>query len=233
MTLPACSQNRPDTFGQGREAYQYSSPSRDGIGKYYMGREISQTMGHRGASWLDRPERSKEEDTDRILKFIKNLKLPETAQIADIGAGSGYYSLELAERYPQGMVWAVDIQQEMLDILENKAKKQGVENVKLLIGSETHTNLPKEQMDMVLLVDVYHEFSYPKEMLTSIYESLKPDGSAVLLEFKAEDPQIPIKRLHKMSLSQAQREFEASGFRLEEKQSNLPWQHFLVFKKME
>ena len=210
------------------QPYTEGPKTRDGIGKYFMGREISQVMGHLGAGWLERSEREQEEKPSLLMK---NLELAEDAVVADIGAGSGYFTFKLAEKVPKGKVIAVDIQQEMIDILKKRQKAFGVENLETLLSVEDDTKLPENEVDAVLLVDAYHEFSFPREMLASMYRALKPGGRIFLLEYRAEDPLVPIKPLHKMSQKQAKAEYAASGFRWVETRDFLPRQHFMIFEK--
>ena len=210
--------------------YTKGPKTRDGIGKFYMGREISYVMGHRAAGWLERPAREREEKPSLL---IKNLELAEDAVVADIGAGSGYFTFKLAEKVPNGTVYAVDIQPEMIDILKKRQKALGAENVKTILSTTDDTKLPENEVDGVLLVDAYHEFDFPREMLASIYKALKPGGRVFLLEYRAEDLSVPIKPLHKMSQKQAKREYAASGFRWVETRDFLPRQHFMIFEKPE
>jgi ubiquinone/menaquinone biosynthesis C-methylase UbiE len=193
-----------------------------------MGREISQVMGHQGLSWLERDERELEEAPSRAIAL---LDLAPDAVIADIGAGSGYYSFRIAPLVPRGKVIAVDIQQEMLDFLKAESAKREVANVQPHLGAIDDIQLPTNTLDAALMVDSYHEFSHPMEMLQSLHKALKPGGKIYLLEYRAEDPRVPIKPLHKMSESQARKEFEALGFTFVENKAGLPWQHFLVFRK--
>jgi SAM-dependent methyltransferase len=209
-------------------SYSSAPSSPDGIGKIFMGREISQVMGHPGIGWLERTDREKEEAP---TKAISLLNLAPNAVIADIGAGSGYYSFMISPLIPEGKVIAVDIQQEMLDYLSKEAIARKITNVKPHLGTIESIQLPANTLDAVLLVDAYHEFSHPAEMLKSIHSALKPGGKIYLLEYRAEDPNVPIKQLHKMSAAQATKEFEAFGFSFVENKPDLPWQHFLVFKK--
>ncbi len=210
--------------------YEEIRPSRDGIGKVYMGREISHVMGHLGAAWLERPEREREERTDLV---IKRLPLEEDDVVADIGAGTGYFSFPMAERVPDGKVLAVDIQQEMLDIVAARAAERGVDNVEPVLGTVTDPGLPDSGVDLVLIVDAYHEFSHPREMGAAIARALKPGGRLVLIEYRGEDPRVPIKRLHKMTEAQAKAEMAAIGLSWERTRDFLPQQHFLVFRKPE
>ncbi len=210
--------------------YTQGPKSRDGIGKYYMGREISYVMGHLAAGWLERPEREREEKPSLLME---NLELAPDAVVADIGAGSGYFTFMLAEKVPQGRVLAVDIQPEMIDFLKKRSEKEGTKNVETILSTEKDTKLPANAVDGILLVDAYHEFSFPREMLESMYQALKPGGRVFLLEYRAEDPLVPIKPLHKMSQKQAKLEYAASGFRWLETRDFLPRQHFMIFEKPE
>ncbi len=209
-------------------AYTTAPPSPGGIGKIFMGREIAQVMGHPGIGWLERTDREKEEAPSQAIAL---LDLAPEAIIADIGAGSGYYSFRISPLVPKGKVIAVDIQQEMLDYLKKEAEARKITNVQPHLGTIDSIQLPDNSLDAVLFVDAYHEFSHPAEMLKSIHAALKPGGKIYLLEFRAEDTRVPIKALHKMSAAQATKEFEALGFTFVENKPNLPWQHFLVFKK--
>lgn len=208
--------------------YTAKAPSRDGIGKVYMGREISHTVSAHAIKWLERPEREGEENPSEVMDELE-LKGNET--IADIGAGSGYFTFLLAPYVPEGKVIAVDIQQEMLDFLEAKKKLRKAANVETLLGTIEDTKLPENSTDLVLMVDAYHEFSHPREMMTSIFKGLKPGGRVVLLEYRGEDPSVPIKPLHKMTVKQVKAEMEAVGLRFAELKDFLPAQHFLVFEK--
>jgi FkbM family methyltransferase len=209
-------------------AYESCPPSADGIGKTFMGREISQVMGHPGIGWLERTTREKEEAP---TKAIALLELAPDTVVADIGAGSGYYSFRLARLLPKGKVVAVDIQPEMLAFLKAEAAKLGVTNVQPHLGAVDDVRLPPASLDAALMVDAYHEFDHPAEMLASLRSALKPKGRIYLLEFRAEDEDVPIKPHHKMTEAQARKEFEASGFRFVTNKPGLPWQHLLVFEK--
>ncbi len=208
--------------------YKFSQPSPDGIGKFYFDREIAHVMGAAGASWLERVEREKEEGT---AKVIANLSLPPNANVADIGAGTGYYTFRIASQIPQGTIYAVDIQDEMLAILKSQAISKKINNVKVVKGSETNPNLPPSSIDLAIMVDVYHELAYPHEMLQAIYKALKPGGQLLLLEYKGEDPSIAIKPLHKMTVEQTKKELNANGFKVKNVGDFLPIQHFLLFNK--
>lgn len=210
--------------------YRMGAASRDGIGKFYLDREISQVMGHMGAAWLERPEREREEGTDLL---IRNLPLQEDSVVADIGAGTGYFSLPVAARVPAGRVLAVDIQPEMLEILSARAAMTGVPNVEPVLGKIDDPQLPEASVDLIFIVDAYHEFSHPREMGEAMVSSLRPGGYLVLVEYRAEDPRVPIKRLHKMSEAQAKREMIAIGLDWERTENFLPQQHFMVFRKPE
>lgn len=209
-------------------AYELRTASADGIGKFYMGREIAHVMGHPAIGWLERDEREREEAPSRA---IAALELRPTDVIADIGAGSGYYSFRIAQKVSQGKVIAVDIQQEMLDFLAKRAAELQVTNVQGHLGTIDNIQLPENSLDAALMVDAYHEFSHPAEMLQSLHRALKPDGRIILLEFRAEDPRVPIKPLHKMTEEQARKEFAAAGFSLASNKRQLPWQHFMIFVK--
>ena len=202
--------------------------STGGIGRFYMGREISGVMGYQAAQWLERPERIQEEMPDEM---VANLKLKPTDVVADIGAGSGYYSFRMAEKVPQGKVLAVDIQPQMLEMIETRKKDESVENVEGILGDIDDTHLPANQVDLVLLVDAYHEFSHPWEMMSSIVEGLKSGGRVVLLEYRAEDASIPIRPLHKMTQEQVKREMAVFDMEFIETLDFLPWQHMMFFAK--
>lgn len=210
--------------------YSVGKKSRDGIGKYYMGREISHVMGHLGAGWLERPGRRKEERTDLL---IENLKLKADNNVADIGAGTGFFSFPMSELVPKGNVYAVDIQTEMLDIIRKRMKQRGTKNIVPTLGTIQDTKLPTNTIDMVLLVDAYHEFDHPREMMESIFKGLRPGGRVVLIEYRKEDPKVMIKPLHKMTQKQAILEMQAVGLKWKETKDFLPKQHFMVFVKPE
>jgi SAM-dependent methyltransferase len=200
--------------------------SRDGIGKFFMGREIAHVMGHQAAAWLERPEREQEEEPTKLLQA---LELKSTDIVADIGCGTGFHCFRMAPSVAS--VLGVDIQQEMLDLMMGKAKELNLANVKPILGTITDPKLPVGGVDLILMVDVYHEFDHPVEMLTAIRTSLSPTGRVALVEFRGEDPKVPIKDLHKMSEFQARREFESLGFTWDRTVSTLPWQHLIFFKR--
>ena len=209
-------------------AYTTAPATPDGIGKFHHGREISKVMGHPAIGWLERDDREKEEAP---AKAIAALELKEDAVIADIGAGSGYYSFRISPKVPKGKVIAVDIQPEMLEFLKKQSAELKITNVVPHLGKVDSVNLPAASLDAALMVDAYHEFSHPTEMLASLHSALKPGGRIYLLEFRGEDPNVPIKPLHKMTEAQARLELEAAGFRFVSNRKILPWQHFLVFVK--
>ena len=193
-----------------------------------MGREIAYVMGYQGIGWLERSEREKEEN---VSKLIKNMRIKSNDVIADIGAGSGYHTFRMASLAPNGLVYAVDIQTEMLMAIENKKTFSEISNVETILGTEKSVQLPKNSVDKILMVDVYHEFSFPVEMISSMKNALKSNGELFLIEYRAEDPLVPIKKIHKMSEKQAVKEMEAAGFKLRKNIENLPWQHCMVFVK--
>jgi len=209
--------------------YAVVRASPDGIGKVYIGREIAQVMSYHGAPWLERPERMEEERTDLVLAA---LDLKPGVTVADIGAGSGYYSWRMAERVgPGGTVYAIDIQPEMITILEQHMLRRGAANVKALLGTTTDPRLPAGKLDLALMVDVYHEFEYPYEMLSSIVRSLKSGGRLAFVEYRGNDPDVPIKPLHTMTEAQVRREAALHPLEWLKTESNLPWQHVIVFRK--
>jgi ubiquinone/menaquinone biosynthesis C-methylase UbiE len=207
--------------------YETRTPSGNGIGKVYMGREIANVMSHRRMSRLDRPGREKEERTDLL---VAALPVEEDDAVADIGAGSGYFSFRVAERVPQGVVYAVDIQQEMLDEIERRKRDRGVDNVETLLGRIEDPGLDEESVDLVFIVDAYHEFSHPLEMGEAIYRALRPGGQLIVVEDRGEDS-LHSASLHNMTEAQACKEITALGFTWLRTETFLPQQHFLVFRK--
>ena len=200
----------------------------DGIGKFYMGREIAHVMGHEGAEWLERPERIQEERPDKMIEL---LGLKPGQAVADIGAGSGFITQRLAAKVgSSGKVYAVDILQEMLDFIEQKMKSRGLRNVLPILGTISNPNLPTNAIDLVLMVDVYHEFSEPEAMMRHIVQSLKPGGRVAFVEYRAEDPAVPIKRVHKMSEAQVKKEAAVAGLKWEATLEDLPRQHLIIFR---
>jgi SAM-dependent methyltransferase len=210
------------------QKYIYKKGDYNGIGKWYMDREIAYVMGYEGIGWLERSEREKEEN---VSKLIQNMGIKPNDTIADIGAGSGYHVFRIAPIANKGMVYAVDIQTEMLMAIENIKETSKIKNIKTILGSEESVYLPENSVDKILMVDVYHEFSFPIEMITSIKRALKPEGELFLIEYRAEDPNVPIKKIHKMSEKQAVKEMNAAGFKLKRNINNLPWQHCMIFVK--
>ena len=211
-----------------QERYTVKPGDPNGINKWYMGRQIAHVMSHFGIEWLERKEREMEENTSQLLK---NLVVQPGTAIADIGAGSGYHSTLLSKMVGTGKVYAVDVEPEMIAYLKARIKLEGHKNIIPVLSTEQKVSLPANSIDIMLLVDVYHEFSFPYEMTLSMLEALKPGGKLVLVEFRAEDPNVPIKTIHKMSEQQAVKEFKASGFLFEKNLGNLPWQHCLIFRK--
>lgn len=191
------------------------------------GRRYAPVMGYQGVPWLERPERAEEEDPDLAISI---LKIPKGAIVADIGAGSGYMTIRMAQRVgPTGRVYANDLQPQMLDILGRRLAEERISNVTLVQGTVDDPKLPQASLDLEILVDVYHEFSRPQAMLQRLREALKPDGRLVLLEYRKEDPSIPIRPEHKMSVAEAKLEVEHEGFTLSKVDEALPRQHILIF----
>lgn len=225
----------------GLTPYKYSDrPSSDGIGKFYMGREIAQVMGHRGAAWLERPSRIQEEKPHVLMA---NLDIEPTDIIADIGAGTGYLTVRLAPKVSEGKVLAVDVQPEMLEMLGDRLSAQvnqrinprasddALGNVELILANETDPHLPEDTVDMAIMLDVYHELAYPFEVMQQVVRSLRPGGKMVLVEYRGENPLVPIKRLHKMTEKQARKEMKAVGLSWVDTNEELPRQHLMVFEK--
>jgi ubiquinone/menaquinone biosynthesis C-methylase UbiE len=205
-----------------------SRPDPDGIGKVYLGREIAQVMGHQGAGWLERSSRDREE---RPQQLIEALNLKPTDVVADIGAGTGYFSFRIAPLVPQGKVLAVDVQPEMIEILNFLKQEKQQANVEPVLGVENDPRLASGSVDLALMVDAYHEFEYPREMMQAIAQALKPNGRVVLVEYRGEDPWVFIKPLHKMTQKQVKKEMAAVGLTWLETKKFLPQQHVLIFTK--
>ncbi len=230
ISAPALPGAPPQATGEAAPRYETRKDhDPDGIGKFYMGREIAQVMGHLAAEWLERPEREQEE---RPSKLLDALQIRPGDAVADIGAGSGYLTFRLARRTgPKGKVFAVDIQPEMLALIRQRMKASGVTNIELIQGTEADPKLPPNATDLILMVDVYHEFSYPWEMTTAMVRALKPGGRLVFVEYRKEDPDVPIKLVHKMTERQVLKEMSPHPLTWVKTLSILPRQHIIVFKK--
>lgn len=223
--LPLAAEAPPEPLYETRAQHD-----RNGTGKFFMGREIALVMGHQAAGWLERPEREQEERTDLA---VKALGLKEGDVVADIGCGSGYYSSRMAKLVaPKGIVYGVDIQQEMLDMLARRMKMLRVDNVKPVMGEEKNPKLPEASCDAMLMVDVYHEIEFPYEMMRNTIPALKPGGRMIFIEFRGEDPKVPIKEVHKMTEAQVKKEMSVHP-ELEwvETKADLPQQHILIFRR--
>ena len=210
--------------------YTQVPASRDGIGKVYMGREIAQVMGHQGAGWLDRSTRVGEERTDQLMDDLRRRLAPD-AVVADIGAGSGYFTFLLAPLVPRGRVIAEDIDADMLKIVERKKAAVRAANVETVLGTTTDPRLPPGGVDAVLLVDTYHEWDHPYEMMTAVLRELKPGGRVYQVEYRGEDSTVQILPHHKMTVTQARKEMEAAGLHWLETVDDLPQQHVIVYEK--
>ncbi len=202
--------------------------SQGGIGKFYMGREISGVMGHQAADWLERPQRTHEEMPDEV---VANMGLVPDSIVADVGAGSGYFTFRIAKLVPDGKVFATDIQPEMLQMIAERMQSEEVSNIERVLGRIDDANLPANSVDAVLMVDVYHEFSHPYEMMQSIYNALKPGGRLILVEYRGEDPSVPIRPLHKMTEQQVVKEMSVFELDWDDTLDFLPWQHMMIFVK--
>lgn len=230
LILTACQTVGASAVADSSSVYQEKAVhSPDGIGKFYMGREIAQVMGHQGAGWLERSSREIEE---RPSLLVQALDLKPTDIVADIGAGTGYFSFRISPLLPKGKVLAVDIQPEMLDIINFLNKEKGVSNVEPVLASVTDPNLTEESIDLALMVDAYHEFSYPKEVMEKVVRAIKPNGRVILVEYRGENPFVAIKRLHKMTQNQVRKEMSVVGLQWVETKKLLPQQHIIVFKKV-
>lgn len=209
--------------------YVRSKASADGIGKLYMGREIASVMGWQGAAWLEREEREKEERGDLLMR---ELALRPGMTVADVGAGTGYYSRRMAPLVgPSGQVFAVDVQPEMITILRDLARKAGLANIKPVLGAVDNVRLADSSIDLAIMVDVYHELEFPFEVMESVVRALKPGGRVVYVEYRAEDERVPIKPVHKMSEAQVRKEAAAHALTYERTANTLPWQHVVIFRK--
>ena len=228
-TYASCQQPvTPTAPSENDTSYVYRTPSPGGTGKFYFGREIASLMDASGSDWLERSSRPKEENTDLI---IKSMKLKPDMVVADIGAGTGYYTFRIAKLVPQGKVFAVEIQDELIEMLNKKKNENGVKHLEVVHGDTVSVNLPENTVDLAILVDVYHELSWPREIIYSIGKSLKPGGKILLVEYRGEDPAVRIKPLHKTTVQQLTREMEANGFIVDQQIEELPIQHFLMFRK--
>jgi len=208
--------------------YTFKKGDFNGIGKWYMGREIAYVMGFEGIDWLERSDREKEEN---VSNLIQNMDIKPNDTIADIGAGSGYHVFKMAPLAKKGLVYAVDIQPKMLMAIERTKESSKIINIETILGGKKSVYLPKNSVDKILMVDVYHEFDFPVEMIASIKNALKPNGQLFLIEYRSEDSKVPIKKIHKMTEKQSVKEMEAAGFKLKGNIDNLPWQHCMVFVK--
>jgi precorrin-6B methylase 2 len=222
VAWPATTKQQQDSI------YTHKKGDPDGTGKFYMGREIAQVMNFSGSSWLERNSRQVEENANLA---IAKLPVNNNSIVADIGAGTGYYTFKIYQKVPKGKVYAIEIQDDAVTYLKNKAGQLNAENVIVIKGKEQSPELPENSIDLAMMVDVYHELSYPHEMLLNIRRSLKPKGKLLLLEYRAEDPKVDIKALHKMSVKQVNKELTASGFHLVQDGEFLPIQHFLLYEK--
>ncbi len=216
--------------GKARSAdeYRYASPSADGIGKFYRGREIARVMGFDGAAWLDRPEREREERPDWL---VEELALTPDMTVADVGAGSGYLERRMAPRLPHGKIYAVDVQPPMVALLGELARRPEFAQVIPVQGVVDDARLPAASIDLAVLVDVYHELEFPAEVMRGVVRALKPGGRLVLVEYRAEDPAVPIKAVHKMSERQVRLEMAALPLDWERTSERLPLQHLVIFRR--
>lgn len=228
LLLGGCASGQPKPVQKDTAVYAYKTPHPDGTGKVYQGREIAHVMGSSGGDWLERDTRQQEED---VALAISKMPLQSNSVVADIGAGTGYYSFRIAPKIPQGKLYAIEVQDAFIDALEERKKALQLSNVIVVKGSDTAPNLPDSSVDLAFMVDVYHELEYPREMLQALYKALKPNGKLLLVEYRAEDPSVPIKALHKMRVAQVNKELAANGFKLSKLVTALPIQHFLLYEK--
>lgn len=209
--------------------YQTVPANADGIGKAYMGRQIAHVMGFQGAAWLEREEREREERSDLLLQILAPVS---GSTVADIGAGTGYYSRRVADLVgPTGKVYAIDVQPEMFATLQSLAKQRGYGHITPVLGAVRDVKLPAASVDLAIMADVYQELEFPYEVLASVVQAVKPGGRVVFVEYRAEDSRVPIKRLHKMSETQIRREAELHPLTWERTANDLPWQHVVIFRR--
>ena len=215
-------------FAQDESSYTFKKPSANGTGKVYLGREIAHVMSFEGVDWLERNSRTQEENTTLA---VASLPIKSNSVVADIGAGSGFYTFRVAQRIPKGKVYAVEIQNDAIAYLKKKALEDKLANVEVIKGTEISPNLPPNSIDLAFMVDVYHELAHPVAYLAALSKALKPGGRLLLLEYKEEDPAVAIKAEHKMSVKQAKKELATNGFKLVKNGTFLPLQHYLLFEK--
>ncbi|RDV16044.1 class I SAM-dependent methyltransferase [Pontibacter diazotrophicus] len=229
LGISACNSCQAQKEPTASDGYSSKVPHPDGTGKVYLKREIAGIMGAGGGGWLERNSRQEEEN---VTLAIENMALSQQSVVADIGAGTGYYTFRIAPKVPAGRVYAVDVQDAFISALNEQKEALGLSNVEVVKGGSQSPNLSDASLDLAIMVDVYHELEYPQEMLQAIHKALKPDGKLLLLEYRAEDASIPIKELHKMSVSQVNKELNANGFQLYRQEDFLPIQHFLIYEKV-
>ncbi|MFD3003960.1 class I SAM-dependent methyltransferase [Pontibacter toksunensis] len=230
LCMTACNSSQAQREQVTSDGYSTKEAHPDGTGKVYLGREIAGIMGAGGGGWLERNTRQEEED---VALAIENMSLSPQSVVADIGAGTGYYTFRIAPKVPEGKVYAIDVQDAFITALNEKKRELGLTNIEVVKGGDQSPNLLDASLDLAIMVDVYHELEYPQEMLQAIHKALKPDGKLLLLEYRAEDDSVPIKELHKMSVNQVNKELSANGFQLSDKKDFLPIQHFLLYEKVE
>ena len=231
LALPACTETGYDQPESDTTAVYEESPSQqtDGTGRFYLGREIAKlTGGERDTAWLERPTRETSELPGRL---VRALELEPSDVVADIGAGTGYFTFRLSEAVPEGKVFAVDVQPDMLAIIQERMAQEEAYNVETVLGTEKTPNLPDTSVDVALIVDSYHEFTYPREMMEHVAQSLRPGGRLVLVAYRGEDPTLPVGPLRKITQAQARKEMETVGLRWRETKAILPQHHFMVFEK--